>query len=429
MPRTSLGFHTMTLSLNLNCWDYSQLINDFTEYSHDTGLIRIYHVDGRGKYSEYHHSSDDSPTPINLRISYYQDDKGIKWLMRNNTLNQGSKSYVVEATINPKILGGIHDYITAATFDDMPAAIANFNHIAQSISSLLESFDHYRLKRVDYCINFDLNELAPGCDPELIMKLIKRSNIPTYYTEWTEYDEKAHRTKSRLSSFYLINPSVVINCYSKYMQLLEKSRKNIERGLPPVAQATLDAARYIIRFEVQCKYHKMFISSRKAEEAGNHNYNKYESLLSHETCDDIIRYYFGETIGKYDWYALNYAVCMVQSHRFNKQKEDRLVNALRFVNECRSLAKAKKDAANHGYDLDAFKRTLKDLSSDCSINPVTIPKEWGIRHIPNLLYTYYYKVQEERIEEQERKKMMTLDTNEYLERANIWTDIATVCKQ
>ena len=69
----------------------------------------------------------------------------------------------------------------------------------------------------------------------------------------------------------------------------------------------------------------------------------------------------------------------------NKQKKERLISALQEVSQCRSLARAK--ALHQGEDLAAFKRTLKDLS-DIGINPVTIPREWGISHIPNLMHTF-----------------------------------------
>lgn len=135
------------------------------------------------------------------------------------------------------------DYITAATYQDMKIAVANFNHIIANISPLQKSFDCYELKRIDYCINFDLSELAPDCSPELIMNLIRRSNIPSYYNEWTKYDSTSHRSKSKPSSFYLVSKSVNINCYSKYMQLQERSLENEDKGYPPIPQSTLDAAK------------------------------------------------------------------------------------------------------------------------------------------------------------------------------------------
>lgn len=124
------------------------------------------------------------------------------------------------------------------------------------------------------------------------------------------------------------------------MQLLEQSREN-KKGTPPIPQAALDAAREIIRFEVQCKYHKTYISSHRADESGNHNYNKYEGLLSHETCDDIISYYYKTIIRVGDWYTLQYAVSHIIHLNYNKQKENRLIGAIRLINHSHSLVKAK----------------------------------------------------------------------------------------
>ena len=88
---------------------------------------------------------------------------------------------------------------------------------------------------------------------------------------------------------------------------------------------------------------------------------------------------------------------MIHSKHFHSQKEERLIRALKLVNDCRSITKAK--AAYQGSDLVAFKRTLGDLAS-LGINPVTIPREWGIKHISNLLYAYFDKVSEEYINNQ-----------------------------
>ena len=44
---------------------------------------------------------------------------------------------------------------------------------------------------------------------------------------------------------------------------------------------------------------------------------------------------------------------------------------------------------------DDFRRSLRDLDA-IRINPVTIPEEYGIKYLPNLLDTYYNKVREEK---------------------------------
>lgn len=48
MLRSSLGFHTMTLSLLMETRTVRSLIRDFKKYSRDTGLVQIYR-DGKNK--------------------------------------------------------------------------------------------------------------------------------------------------------------------------------------------------------------------------------------------------------------------------------------------------------------------------------------------------------------------------------------------
>ena len=300
MPRSSLGFHTITASLMILEKEARQLIMDFREYHSTTEPLKMYYLDPRDKQFKIYRPKDDHVfLPCYLMI-YYDQYKGIQWTIRTIGDFYGMDMYMIDAKINPKMMGGIHDYITAAAYDDMDTVIASFNLEASKISPLLKDFYHYTLIRIDYCINFDLKELTGSCNPELIIDLIKRENIPHSFTEWTEYDDTAHRKKSRPGSFYLINNSVNINCYSKYMQLLDRSKKNIEKGFEPIPQKTLDAARSIIRFEVQYKYHKVFVISKEAERAGNHNRNKYEDLLTNEYCLDVISSYFNKIIGRGD---------------------------------------------------------------------------------------------------------------------------------
>lgn len=183
----------------------------------------------------------------------------------------------------------------------------------KKISSLLHTFTDYKIIRIDYCINIYLDDFIPTCDPGQIMNLIKRSDIPSHYQEWMEYDSIAHRMKSRPESFYLCSKSANINYYSKYLQLLNISQENIKKGYGPVSPEIIDASRSIIRFEVQCKYHKAYSLSKQAEKSGNNSPNKYKSLLSPLTCIEIVSSYYEKIIGKGDWYTLPEAVQIIQS--------------------------------------------------------------------------------------------------------------------
>ncbi len=274
----------------------------------------------------------------------------------------------------------------------MNIAIINFNDNSKKISPLLGTFNDYEIKRVDYCINIRLGDFIPTYDPELIMNLVKRSNIPPHYKEWMEYDKTSHRMKSKPESFYLCSKSVNINCYSKYLQLLNRSQENVKKGFMPIPLEIINASRSIIRFEVQCKYHKTYSLNQKAEESGNNCVNKYKDILTPLRCVEIVSSYYEKVIGKGDWYSLPEAVRIIQSKNFNSQREQRYIDALKYVNQCRSLAKAK--ASYQGNELIAFKQTLKELA-DLNINPVTIPREWNIKHIPNFLKAYFNELMED----------------------------------
>ena len=69
---------------------------------------------------------------------------------------------------------------------------------------------------------------------------------------------------------------------------------------------------------------------------------------------------------------------------------------------CSSGGIAKAKAGLYGKDLDDFRRSLRELA-DLGINPVTIPEEWGITYIPNLLDAYYDKISEEQAKEKLNK--------------------------
>lgn len=384
---SSLGFHTMTLDLSLTYYDYERLLLDFKTYSEKTPL-KMYRKKGKD-YVLYTPSEDY--LPIDVKIYYDGRNQGIQWHIYQDDCFLGLR-YIVEARINPKFLAGIHDYLTAATYSDMKIAIINFCFKCQKISPLLGKFHDYKIKRIDYCVNICLDDFKISCSPEQIMNLIKRSDIPPHYKEWMEYDSIAHRMKSRPESFYLCSNSVNINYYSKYLQLLNLSNQNMENGYSPVDQETLDASKNIYRFEVQYKYFKTYSLSRKLKATEDTSPNISMQFFTPLTCIEVVSSYYKRVIGKGDWYTLPEAVQKIKSKNLNSQREQRLIEALQSVNQCRSLAKAK--ASRQGYELDAFKRTLKELSS-FNINPVTIPKEWGIKHIPNLLRCYFNKMLEE----------------------------------
>lgn len=117
-------------------------------------------------------------------------------------------------------------------------------------------------------------------------------------------------------------------------------------------------------------------------------------VLKDENVEGVTRKHFYRVLRKGDYFTINDARSIIESYHFMPEKENRLVDALEQVSDCRGITKAKSKL--HGPDLDEFKRSLNDLDK-ILVNPVTIPRRWGIRHIPNLLHAYYDSVYEEQL--------------------------------
>ena len=143
MFHSSLGFHTLLLSLPISSNEQWKIIQAFKEYSNLTGKIKIFFLDCNGKHFN-HDANKNSPIPRNIKITYFKDDIGLQWNIVSHDGEMGS-GYAVEVKVNPKILSGISDYLTAATYRDMENLIINFNLEAMKISPLLKSFNDYKL--------------------------------------------------------------------------------------------------------------------------------------------------------------------------------------------------------------------------------------------------------------------------------------------
>jgi len=399
MLRSSLGFHTIKLFMVVSREVSELLLRAFKAFSKATGGLHIYPEDGPIRYKleyiggKYVRKVDE--TARTYRIVYYHYDVGLEWKLRFCNWSRDFQTYIVEAKINPKVLGGVTDYITAATIVDIDAAEAAFNREAEKISPLLSQFSDYAPNRIDYCLNGDLRKLGYPCTPEQMMILAKRADIPPKYAEWTRYCPISHRHKSDPASYYLKSKSVNISFYSKYMELKKRSDERVKKGLAPIPGHVLEAALNVMRFEVQCKYPKVHNMSRRvlsqkeydfeeSWETIQHGYNSCDALkdlLADDMCKKVIDYYYKRVFVGGSYYTLKDAKELVKSHEFRTTKAERMLDTLERVNQQRSISRARASLSILSTD---FGISLNELA-DIGINPVTLPKEFGIKSMPNLL--------------------------------------------
>ncbi len=117
-------------------------------------------------------------------------------------------------------------------------------------------------------------------------------------------------------------------------------------------------------------------------------------VLSANTYEPIICKSIYEILRKGDYFTLDIAKDIVKSYQYRDTKEDRMIEVLESVNESHEIAKARSKLQKK--ELHRFNKALWELDK-ILVNPVTIPRRWNTRHIPNLLRAYYDSIYEEQL--------------------------------
>lgn len=411
-----MGYHTFAFFQKTNEEEYQILDNDFIGYMRETKRMKKTPVEGKDKVQ------------IGWQYSYKDNqDKGIRWLLLSSKAKNNYVTRGVLVVVNPKTLIE-NNYIVAAEETDLKEVEEIYNREAGNISKVLLKFGACSLNRADPCLNIDLKELDFPCTPEQMMILIKRGNIPRHYKEREDcYDERQRRMIADKDSFYLESKSSVVNYYWKYPKVRE--------GHPDYGNR--ESFRNVIRFEVQCKYLKLYILSKDIREESKYYIHEeglsldemyqrmrdeirnpaipIDVVLSEKNYESIIRRDFYRVLRKGDYFTLDIAEDIVESYHFRSSKEERMIEALEMINKSHGIAKAKSKIPKT--EIAKFNKALKELDS-ILVNPVTIPRRWNIKHIPNLLRAYYDSIYEEQL----------VPTYEYNARKRIEKILDKVCE-
>jgi len=275
----------------------------------------------------------------------------------NLDVGKNFRRYFLKAKIAPKLLLN-SDYISIANESDNIKTKAAFDNEANKISAIAEGFDLYSMNRCDYCANFHLEELKIPCTREQMMKLLKRADIPTIFYEWKEYDPTSHRKKPGEDSFYLKSKSVNVNCYDKYAHLMKNPKHRCQNK---------EDAKDLIRFEVQCKYPKLYTmlknqmhveteiepstpnlpSELEMEACGWDPFHYHritlpiDRFLSDVIAVDVVDKYFRRIVRSGNYYTLEKAKSIIESLNLTHNRKEKLIKVLDLTNKCRGIYKAR----------------------------------------------------------------------------------------
>jgi len=230
----------------------------------------------------------------------------------------------------------------------------------------------YKVSRIDYCINVK-SEMA-----SVYMRLIRQGDVPPKFFMKKNVDPKTGKTSRYKDSMYLYTKSkdIKINFYDK--------AKEMESKRDHYGDEKIEEAINILRFEIQCSGTKV------------NNMKAYYGLKSKElnmlainqlALETVVGYY-NEVVGKEGYVTLNVArQCVMNCTIFTNNEKKRMVEILELVNQKRSIYEARKAFIQEKGGSKECKKVFNwNLSRirKLSINPVTIPVNWGIEKLPNL---------------------------------------------
>lgn len=251
--------------------------------------------------------------------------------------------------LNPtKLLN--RDIVKLTKEADLQEVEQKFNEVLEQIHLDLNTFFHWTLNRIDYCINIKTPYVKE------YIKLFQRCSLPYRFS--IPYDKKAKVRKHKEGSLYIFNNSTIINFYNKELERFNNTGK------------ILESAKDILRLEIQCKKGKTDYMKYK--------YNFDIKYLGYFTSEELsiktISTYFDKIIGKGDYYKLDKARAIINSSGYTKATKDKLINVLELINKHKSIDKARE---NSNYSKDSFNRYIKKIR-ELNINPITIPRRWTI---------------------------------------------------
>jgi len=236
------------------------------------------------------------------------------------------------------------------------------------ISSILPTEERWTVSRIDYTVNL-FSEYVKQC-----IELAKKGRDPYRYKDFINLQGSSYRQSK----------TVILNFYDK----LDEVRKKIEPASPN--GYLLNEAENILRIEVQCLGNKKLKHIKDKFKLPTYA-NIYDYLKS-DIAKEIIFYYYKKVIGTGDYYSMNEAIKKIQDTQWSNRKKENVIKWLQLIAQARSVSRAREQfiagtAIKNTQTLvkgtyNTFINYIKSCE-EIDLNPVTIPKDWKIKYIPN----------------------------------------------
>ena len=273
--------------------------------------------------------------------------------------------YLIELKIRPKQLIDHDNIYDTTSFAELPKIRVAFNCLMKSLSPILPELDQWICHRVDYAVNIK----TPY--PYIYVNLFKRGHIKK------SYQPSIDKMLNYKDSFYLPTKSrnITINFYDKYKELLKANRDSPH----PRSQNYFDAAKNILRLEVQCRAGKLANIRKKFMLTDT----TPQSFLQPSIAFDVImtNYLMLTKNSQDNFISLAKSRKLLQVSELSKYTVLKTYDILHNVESSSGLWHLWNIYCRGNDNL--YHRTIKQIEK-AGINPVLIPANYKINELPNL---------------------------------------------
>ncbi len=190
----------------------------------------------------------------------------------------GFYSYSITYRISARRVMENDNYVGLFDTKDYSALENKVDELLENACELLPRLKRCRLKRLDFCINAELENQN---QVKAYIHTAKRAAVPGTLEVYTQYDKTAKRYKPTKDDFTVYSDDyIAVSIYNKYRQML-KEKKNI------YSQKDWEQAEKTVRIEIRCMAEKIAVLENKFEV---HTIKQFMSK-SDKIGDYLYRYY------------------------------------------------------------------------------------------------------------------------------------------
>lgn len=259
-------------------------------------------------------------------------DKGIiirTFITKNQ--KKGYFAYNIIYRISARRVIDNHDFVGLFNTKKYNKLEEEVNHLLHKKCNLLPVLKECRIRRIDYCINAELDNQE---QVKAYIKTMKRANVPGHMQIEEVYDKKSKRTKPMKDAFTVTNKNYIeVSIYNKQRQMI-KEEKSSGKKLFPLSE--IEKAENIVRIEIRCMEGKVSELKKKFRLKSIRDFME----SSQEIGDYLFRYYLSRICNDGIICTLSEALKRIDMGEYKPENAELLKEFIEYSNHFRSAAKA-----------------------------------------------------------------------------------------